>query len=74
MHTKTGLVEPVAAARRRVTRREERRYACGCSTTRIESFSLPAQEPAASAAQLCAAHGGEVLRVAVVSEYGPSRE
>lgn len=50
--------------RRLVTRREQRRYACGCSTTRIESYWQ------AEDAEVCQAHGGALLRSSVA--YQPA--
>lgn len=51
----------------RVVRRETKRYACGCSTTRIEVFSQ-AEEPAGG----CQAHHAALIRETVDIEYEQS--
>lgn len=65
---------PSAPIHRLVTRRERRQYACGCSTTRIESYWQPAGEEAGNeaqtcAAQVCAAHGGDLQHSEVGYAY-----
>lgn len=52
--------------RQRVVRREVRRYACGCSTTRIEVYSL------AEAPKGCQAHQGALCSESVTLEFESS--
>lgn len=68
-----------APIRRLVTRRERRQYACGCSTTRIESYWQPAEGEAGCAThdcvaqwgapQPCVAHGGDLQLSEVCYAY-----
>lgn len=47
--------------------RHEKQYACGCTTTRIETILLPALEP-----QLCQLHQAALLKVVRTTEYKSS--
>jgi hypothetical protein len=48
--------------------RREEHFACGCTSTRIESILLPSLDP-----QLCTGHRGELLRSVVTTEYRPAQ-
>jgi hypothetical protein len=53
----------VNTANRRITRRREFRYSCGCTTTQIESSPRPIAEPPG-----CSGHGGALLMVVETTE------
>lgn len=52
-----------------VVRRTVIHYACGCSTTRIETSCSSEQEPAP-----CGAHRQPILKIAVTTEYARPAE
>jgi hypothetical protein len=51
----------------KVTQQQKKHYACGCTTTRIETIFLPSLQP-----EYCATHNAPLQKTSRTFEYAPA--